>query len=206
MNPESTVSIGAVLFPEFELLDIYGPLEMFGLLEQRAKITVAAQQKGPIRSGCGVSGFADTAISEVARFDALLIPGGLGIRQQLNNAEFLSDLRRLAEEAEIVLTVCTGSALLAKTGLLDARKATTNKRVFKAIAAMVPKVNWQAEARWVEDEKFFTSSGVSAGMDMALAVIAKLFSTDVALQIAARAEYEWHRDNSWDPFSKLIAT
>ena len=206
MEPEFTVSIGAVLFGGFELLDVFGPLEMFGLLEQRAKVTVIGQQKGSIVSSCGVSGFSDGTMAEAARFDVLLVPGGAGIRHQLSNPVFLADLRRLAEGAGIVCTVCTGSALLAKTGLLDARKATTNKRVFKAIAAMAPKVNWQAEARWVEDEKFFTSSGVSAGMDMALAVIAKLFSTDVALQIAAKAEYEWHRDSSWDPFSKLIMT
>lgn len=206
MTPETTVSIGAVLFTEFELLDVYGPLEMFGLLEQRAKITVVGQQKGAIVSSCGVSGFSDATMTEAAGFDILLVPGGVGIRHQLNSPVFLTDLRRLAEGAKIVCTVCTGSALLAKTGLLDGKKATTNKRVFKAIAAMAPKVNWLAEARWVEDEKFFTSSGVSAGMDMALAAIAKLFSTDVALQIAARAEYEWHRDNSWDPFSRLVTT
>jgi len=64
-----------------------------------------------------------------------------------------------------------------------------------------PKVNWIAKARWVEDDKYFTSSGVSAGMDMTLAAIAKLLGREKALEIAGRAEYEWHEDSSWDPFA-----
>lgn len=66
-----------------------------------------------------------------------------------------------------------------------------------------PNVEWIAKARWVEDGKYFTSSGVSAGMDMALAVIAKLRGRETSLQIVARAEYEWHEDSSWDPFAPV---
>ena len=91
--------------------------------------------------------------------------------------------------------------MLAKTGLIDGRKATTNKRVFQFVKTNAPKVNWIAKARWVEDSKYFTSSGVSAGMDMALAVIAKSFGREKSLEIASRAEYEWHEDSSWDPFA-----
>jgi hypothetical protein len=64
-------------------------------------------------------------------------------------------------------------------------------------------VKWVATARWVEDEKYFTSSGVSAGMDMALGLIAKLFDHETAVRIAQGAEYEWHADKTWDPFAKL---
>jgi transcriptional regulator GlxA family with amidase domain len=65
-----------------------------------------------------------------------------------------------------------------------------------------PGENWVAAARWVEDGKFWTSSGVSAGIDMALAIIAKIEGTDTAEQIAIRMEYEWHREADWDPFAK----
>jgi transcriptional regulator GlxA family with amidase domain len=139
-------------------------------------------------------------------FDLLLIPGGIGIRRELNNQDFVAGLRRLAQKSKIVGTICTGSVLLAKTGLLNGMKATTNKRVFKAITALAPGVNWQAEARWVEDGKYFTASGVSAGLDMSLALIGRVFGRDEALRIAARAEYEWHQESSRDPFSKLSAT
>jgi len=195
------VQVGAVLFDGFELLDFYGPLEMFGLMEGDARITVMAQKTGAVKSAAGPSGMADATLKDANGFDILLIPGGIGTRTQMTNAPFLAELKRLAEASRIVATVCTGSFLLARTGLLDGRKATTNKRVFQLVKTNAPKVNWIARARWVEDGKYFTSSGVSAGMDMTLAAIAKLLGREKALEIAGRAEYEWHEDSSWDPFA-----
>ena len=190
-----------MLFDGFELLDFYGPLEMFGLLEGDARITVVAEKIGAVKSAAGPSGMADATMAESNGFDVLLVPGGIGTRKQITNPQFLADLKRLAEASQIVATVCTGSLLLARTGLLDGCKATTNKRVFQLVQTSAPKVNWMAKARWVEDGKYFTSSGVSAGMDMALAVIARLCSREKSLEIASRAEYEWHEDSSRDPFA-----
>jgi transcriptional regulator GlxA family with amidase domain len=102
-----------------------------------------------------------------------------------------------------VASVCTGSLLLAKAGLLEGRRATTNKRAFKLVAGLAPEVSWVAEARWVEDGPFFTSSGVSAGMDMALGLIAHLLGREASIAAANRAEYVWHEDKRWDPFAKL---
>ena len=93
--------------------------------------------------------------------------------------------------------------LLATTGILDGRKATTNKLDFTQTVPLAPNVEWIAQARWVEDGKFFTSSGVSAGIDMTLAAIARLFGEETAREIAYGTEYEWHDDASWDPFAKL---
>jgi len=197
------IHVGAVLFEGFELLDFYGPLEMFGLLEGDARITVVAEKISPVKSTAGPSGVADATMAGASGFDVLLIPGGIGTRTQMANAEFLAGLKRLAEASRMVATVCTGSLLLARTGLLDGLKATTNKRVFQLVKTNAPKVNWIARARWVEDGKYFTSSGVSAGIDMALAVIAKLRGREKSLEIAGRAEYEWHEDNSWDPFATV---
>jgi len=174
---------------------------MFGLLENEARITVVAGKTGAVKSSGGPNGMADAALVDAGGFDVLLIPGGIGTRTQMTNAPFLAELKRLAEASGIVATVCTGGFLLARTGLLDGRKATTNKRVFQLVKTNAPKVNWIAKARWVEDDKYFTSSGVSAGMDMALAVIARLRGREKSLEIARRAEYEWHEDSSWDPFA-----
>lgn len=193
--------MGAILFEGFELLDFFGPLEMFGLLEGAARITVAAEKTGAVKSNSGPCGLADATMAGCAGFDVLLIPGGIGTRKEMANAQFLGELKRLAEASRMVATVCTGSLLLAKTGLLDGRKATTNKRVLQQVTAYAPKVNWVAKARWVEDGKYFTASGVSAGMDMALAVIARFCGRETSLQVAGRAEYEWHEDSSRDPFA-----
>ena len=193
--------MGAVLFEGFELLDFFGPLEMFGLLEGAAKITVVAEKTGAVKSSSGPRGMADATMAGSGGFDVLLIPGGIGTRKEMANPQFLAELKRLAEASQIVATVCTGSFLLARTGLLDGRKATSNKRAFQQVKTYAPKVDWIAKARWVEDDKYFTSSGVSAGMEMALAVITRLRGKETSLQIASRAEYEWHEDSSRDPFA-----
>ena len=201
MTMPAPIHVGAVLFEGFELLDFYGPIEMFGLLESDANITVLAEKAGPVKSSAGPCGLAEAVMADAGGFEVLLIPGGIGTRKGITNPSFLAELKRLAETSGIVATVCTGSLLLAKTGLIDGRKATTNKRAFRLVQSHGPKVDWIARARWVEDGKYFTSSGISAGIDMALAVIARLRGRERSLQIASRAEYEWHEDGSWDPFA-----
>ncbi len=119
----------------------------------------------------------------------------------MRDAAFLRELRRVAEGSTLVASVCTGSLLLAASGLLDGVPATTNKRVFATIRAAFPKADWRPRARWVESGKFVTASGISAGTDMALALIAKLYGRDRALEIAKRAEYRWSEDPSDDPFA-----
>jgi transcriptional regulator GlxA family with amidase domain len=134
--------------------------------------------------------------------DLLLVPGGFGTRSEATNAAMLEFVRTRAKQAELTMSVCSGSLLLAAAGLLDGRRATTNKMFFGEIAAAAPAVHWVREARWVEDGPFITSSGVSAGIDMALAVITKLFGSTTGDQLALATEYEWHRDAAWDPFAR----
>jgi transcriptional regulator GlxA family with amidase domain len=101
----------------------------------------------------------------------------------------------------VTTTVCTGSALLARTGLLDDRPATSNKIAWDWVVAQGPRVRWQRRARWVDDGNVLTSSGVSAGIDMALALIARLNGRDLALTAARNMEYVWHEDPGDDPFA-----
>ncbi len=201
VNTSSPIHVGAVLFDGFEMLVFFGPLERFGLLEGGVRITVVAEKAGAVKSSGGPCGVAEATLAGSGGFDVLLIPGGIGTRKEMANAAFVTELKRLAEASRMVATVCTGSFLLARTGLLDGLKATSNKRAFQQVKANAPKVNWIAKARWVEDGKYFTSSGVSAGMDMALALIARLCNRETSIQIASRAEYQWHEDRFWDPFA-----
>ena len=122
----------------------------------------------------------------------------------LANEPFLSFLRERAKSAEVTMSVCSGSAILAKAGLLDGRRATSNKQFFSAASAQSAKVDWVTEARWVEDGPYATSSGVSAGTDMALAIIARLYGRERAQQIAEYTEYEWQQDSTRDPFAKFL--
>jgi transcriptional regulator GlxA family with amidase domain len=199
-------TVGVLLFEGFELLDVFGPLEAWGMhaeISAACEIVTTAEKAGAVKSAQGPRALADYTLADCPPIDVILVPGGIGTRREVNNAAVMEWLRRRAAEAEIVASVCTGAALLARAGLLDGRRATSNKLSFRWVTEQGPDVEWVRQARWVEDGKFATSSGVSAGIDMTLALIARLAGAEVAERIATQMEYEWHRDPSWDPFAKI---
>ena len=199
------LTVGIVLFEGFELLDVFGPADTYGSahLGGAFKLVTVATEAGPIVSAQGPSAVADYAFDTAPHLDLLLVPGGIGTRREVENSALLGWLRTRSASASLVTSVCTGAALLARAGLLDGLRATTNKRAFAWVVSQSPAVNWIKQARWVEDGKFATSSGVSAGIDMALALIARLISDNAAETVATAMEYEWHRDSTWDPFAKI---
>ena len=152
--------IGALIFPGFELLDVFGPMEMFGKLEDDFSLELVAETAGAIGSGQTLSAQADKTIDDAGPYDILFIPGGIGTRREVGNAALLQWIAKMSETADFTLSVCTGSALLAKAGLLDGRRATTNKAAFSWVCQQGLKVQWVPKARWVEDGQFLTSSGV----------------------------------------------
>lgn len=196
--------LGAVLYENFELLDLYGPLEMFGSIGPELRIVTVAEQAGPVASFQGPRTVAEFGFEDCPALDLILVPGGIGTVQQLQEASLLSFLQERSPSAEITMSVCTGSAILARTGLLDGRRATSNKQFFDFARAQSDKVTWVEEARWIEDGPFASSSGVSAGTDMALGIIARLYGNERAEQIANRTEYEWRSDPSDDPFHRFL--
>lgn len=195
-------TLGVVLFPGFELLDAYGPLEAFGHLTDLFRIVQVADQAGPVVSAQGPRVVADVSLADAPRLDWLLVPGGIGTREEVENSKLLEWLAARSASAERVTSVCTGSAVLARAGVLDGHRATSNKAVFGWVKTQGPRVTWIPEARWVNDGKFSTSSGVSAGIDMALDLISTHVGPDAAEALARGMEYEWHRDAGWDPFAK----
>ena len=204
MSKPRTRTLGAVLYEDFELLDLYGPLEMFGTIGAELRIVTVAEKTGPVASFQRPKTLAEFDFASAPTLDLILLPGGFGTIPQLENPAMLDFLRRRAATAEVTMSVCSGSAILAKAGLLDGRRATSNKQFFDLARAQGASVKWVEQARWVEDGPFATSSGVSAGTDMALAVIAKLYGKELAQQIAESTEYEWQRDSTRDPFVRLL--
>ncbi len=193
-------TLGIVLYPAFELLDVYGPAEVFGNVQRGLKVVMVAQKAGLVASAQGPKVQADYGFDDCPPLDLLLVPGGMGTLTQLKNQALLGWLQSRAKDAEIVMSVCSGSALLAEAGLLDGHKATSNKRYFKIAVDHGPKVQWIEKARWVDDGDRVTSSGVSAGIDMSLAVVERLYGVKLAETIADLTEYQWHRDAANDPF------
>lgn len=194
--------VGALLFPDFELLDIFGPLEMFGMLSDHFEIVMLAETTQPVASAQGPRSVVDRTFADDADVDILLLPGGRGTRREAENPVLLEYLRTLYPQLDYLASICTGSGVLAAAGLLDGRRATSNKQSFAWASSCGSAVTWVAQARWVTDGNIYTAGGVAAGIDMSLALIARILSEDVASKVARYAEYDWHRDAAWDPFAE----
>ena len=195
------LKLGAVIFNGFELLDLFGPLEMLGTLKDKIEIILVSENESPIQSSQGPSVYSNQSFINSVNYDILLVPGGFGTRKEVNNKRLIDFIKIKSEAAKYVATVCTGAALLAKTGLLDGRQATTNKMAFEWVVVQNSNVKWISEARWVEDGKYFTSSGISAGIDMSLGLIEKIFNKDTCEEVADITEYIWNSDKNNDPFA-----
>jgi transcriptional regulator GlxA family with amidase domain len=206
--------LGVLVYPGFEMLDAYGPMEMWGNLrhapaslwggpEKRVAVRVVTigAQRGEFASFQGPKTVADYGYADAPRLDYLLVPGGMGAVPLLQDKTTLNWLKARAKQTPLVMSVCNGASLLAAAGLLDGRPATTNKMFWKMSTDPGPRVKWVKQARWVDDGAIVTSSGISAGMDMSLAVIARLYGQQVADWLAQLTEYDAHRNPAWDPFA-----
>ena len=202
-QPMTEYTIGVVLFEGFEILDACGPIELFGMHPEKLKTLLVSQSDREVESAQGPRFVADHTFSNDAHFDILLVPGGPGTRREVNNKVMMNWLIDQSKSVKYLTSVCTGSVLLARSGLLNGVRATSNKMSFDWVAAHGPDVKWVREARWVEDGHILTSSGVSAGMDMSLALIEILLGKKSAKDAALWAEYERHEDSTLDPFAHL---
>jgi transcriptional regulator GlxA family with amidase domain len=193
--------ISTVLFDRFELLDVFGPLELFGTRPGLFTLAMIGPEAGPVASAQGPRVVADFSFVTAPAPDIVLVPGGRGTRALVKDQAFLAWLARWAGDAPLITSVCTGSALLAAAGLLDGYRATSNKRAFAWAREQGTSVDWVPKARWVADRNRWTSSGVAAGLDMALGLIAHLHGDAEARAAADQVELDWHDDPSWDPFA-----
>lgn len=190
--------INVLLFNDFESLDVFGPVEVLG--RSGYELHFCSLTGGEIRSSQNVI-VNTVALTDIDPTDILLVPGGEGSRKLVSDSEFLCSLKGIAEMAAYCLTVCTGSALLACTGLLDGRSATGNKRAFSWVKSLNTSVLWKGTARWIKDGKYYSSSGVSAGTDMALGFVSDQMGRNAALTTARNIEYCWNDNSEVDPFS-----
>ncbi len=198
--PPKPRKIGIVLFEQFETLDVFGPVQMLGRLPDY-ELVALSEDGASVTSSQGLAAGVHHSFATAPQLNGLLVPGGQGTRREIDNPALLDFLRWQSDGEAWVASVCTGAALLAKAGILDGRRATTNKIAFDWVAGQSARVDWQRRARWIVDGKFWTSSGVSAGTDMALALVQHLYDPPTARETARRAEYVWSENPGDDPFS-----
>ena len=194
------MNLTVLLFEDFETLDVFGPVEILGRLKDNYQVSFYSISGGLIKNSHGIS-ILTNKIEEINDgVDIFLIPGGHGTRKEVDNILLIDKIRRISQLSKFVLTVCTGTALLSKTGLLDGRKATTNKRAFDWVITQGENVNWIRKARWTKDEKFYTSAGVSAGIDMTLGFLSDIHGIEFARKTAFAIEYNWEENMDNDNF------
>lgn len=181
---------GIVLFPIFEELDAIGPYEVFGALselERDWRVVTISESGGVVTGAHGLKVTTDHSFEDCPPLDVVLVPGGFGTRQEMNNPRMLDFLRRAAGTASYVTSVCTGALVLHKADFLAGRKATTHWGAIDLLRGMggVEIV----KERYVRDGNVITAAGVSAGIDMALHLVGLLKDATTALNVQKMMEY-----------------
>ncbi|KAJ0396121.1 hypothetical protein P43SY_008086 [Pythium insidiosum] len=201
--------VGVLLYDNVMLLDLVGPstyLELLSLIGIKVRFLTISYKTGHVQQSHLVPLVATTHYKDApTKLDILVIPGAADTTQVEANEEFIAYVREAAANATFVLSVCTGATLLAAAGVLDGRRATTNKVDFRRVASTYPNVQWAPRARWVVDEhKWWTSSGVAAGLDMGHAFIAERYGRDVANAMARLIEIVPNTNADEDPFTSCV--
>ncbi|KAF2269138.1 class I glutamine amidotransferase-like protein [Lojkania enalia] len=211
---------GVVLFRAFDFIDVYGPLDVLQFVAHDHKIEVSliyenssnvlteplTAMMNPMNSSVWPE-LPPTHTFETApkEFDVLIIPGGPGIRSPHINST-LEYIRKTAPNVKHIVTICTGSALAARAGIMNGRKATTNKTSWPNVIPFGPNTTWIPHARWVEDDSgsppIWSSSGITAGLDLMFHFVETFYSKENATNYATLMEYERHTDPNWDPFAR----
>jgi putative intracellular protease/amidase len=215
---QKQLSIGILLFPGFELLDVFGPAEVFAATCYKGKaadddsarpfnVVYLAQRAEPVLAGNRGNAriIPDATLDAHPPLDIVLVPGGLGTRTIIDNIsdpanqKLIDWLREMDSQVQLMTSVCTGAVLLANTGLLCNHSATTNLNAFAWVTGKSPKdINWIKGVRWVDEDqksRYITSAGVSAGMDMACHLVHRLLGHEVARETVQRIEYCWEEDD-----------
>jgi transcriptional regulator GlxA family with amidase domain len=195
--------VSILIFDEVEVLDFCGPFEVFAVTgrgwEQKPfdVFTVAEKSEAVITSN-GLSVNPRYTIGDCPQADILIVPGGIGTRREMQNQNLIDWIKGAAEKAEMTLSVCTGSLLLAKAGLLDGASATTHWAAIDLLREVATRATVRPDKQFVDNGRVMTSAGISAGIDLSLHAVGKLLGGDVAAATARWMEYKhWKGSDYW---------
>jgi transcriptional regulator GlxA family with amidase domain len=197
-------NLAIFIFDDVEVLDFAGPFEVFGVCGLRSGNAIpfnvyTVAEKDVVTARNGLKIIPHCVFDNCPQPDIVLLPGGggthpdgrpFGTRVELNNPVLMQWIKSTNETAELMLSVCTGSLLLGKAGLLEGLSATTHWKAVEAMRAAAPNTKLLPEERWVDNGRIILSAGVSAGIDMSLYVISKLLGKDVADETAQYIQYD----------------
>ncbi len=197
--------VGIVLFKDVEVLDFCGPFEVFSATRLNEdsrreepspyEVILVAEKNNAVVAAGGMKVLPDYVFENCPKLDILVVPGGWGIREELKNIAMRDWLRARSSEVETLTSVCTGSMLLGNAGLLHGLSATTHWRSLEWMRELFPDVTVEFDKRVVEEGRIITSAGISAGIDMALRVVARHHGEGVARATAMHMEYPYPENN-----------
>ena len=197
--------VGILIFPDVEVLDFAGPFEVFSvtrLNEDRRReepspfaVKLIAEQNEPTEASGGLRVIPDYDLDNCPPLDILVVPGGWGTRKEITNDRIINWIAERGKTVEVLTSVCTGSMLLGRAGLLDGQRATTHWRALDWMRESFPSVTVESRMHVVEDGRVLTSAGISAGIDMSLRVVAHFHGEAVARATAQQMEYPFPENN-----------
>ena len=201
MNKKIPLIVGILIFDDVEILDVAGPFEVFAVtrlndqqrLQQSSpfKVYLISETNKQITAIGGLRLTPDVTITECPELDLLIIPGGWGTRIESKNKILVNWISNQFTNDRLIASVCTGSSLLGKAGLLDGRDATTHWRAFDFLKESAPKARILKNVRFTLIEPILTSAGVSAGIDLALRIVSHFFGTEIGQATARYMEYPY---------------
>jgi transcriptional regulator GlxA family with amidase domain len=194
-----TRSVGILVFEDVEVLDFCGPFEVFSVTGRQIapgtfSVFTVGNVPGPVLARNGLSVNPEYTLADAPPIDLLLIPGGQGTRPLLHDAPLIEWIGQRADAAELVLSVCTGSLLLAKAGLLAGLSATTHHGALGLLREVASEAKVRDDVRYVDNGRVITSAGVAAGIDMSFHVVDRLLGRETATATAKYIEYPWQPD------------
>lgn len=199
--------IGLFIFPNFQLLDVTGPAAVFEitrrLVPSAQEVQMLAVEPGLVRSSCGVEVMA-ADVAEARGLSTLITAGGLGVDQAMECERTRAVFLSMARQKRMVASVCTGAYILARTGLLDGRKATTHWQQTSDFAMRFPKVRLEPDRIFHREGNVWTSAGVTAGIDLALAMVAESYGEEIAMAVARQLVLYHRRSGGQTQFSTLL--
>jgi transcriptional regulator GlxA family with amidase domain len=201
------ILIGVLVFPQFQLLDAAGPISVFEIASrfagQPASIKVLAATPGPVRSSSGVEMFA-RGLKPSGPITTLLLAGGEGVEAAARCEKTLTFVRAMARRGVRLASVCSGAYILAEAGLLDGRRATTHWRRTRHFLTTYPEVKLEPDRIFVRDGDIWSSAGITAGIDLALAMVAEDFGDEIAQKTARQLVLYHRRSGGQSQFSSLL--
>ena len=199
--------IGVLIFPDFQLLDAAGPISVFDIAMRLAgagqPIKTIAVTSGAVRSSSGVEMLA-RGLRPSAAISTLIVTGGSGVRGASKCDKTLAFVRAMAKRGVRIASVCSGAYILAEAGLLDGRRATTHWQRTRQFLSLYPKVKLQPDQIFVRDGNIWSSAGISAGIDLALAMVTEDFGDEIASQTARQLVLYHRRSGGQSQFSSLL--